>query len=451
MLEENPKAYIVAVDMGYGHQRAVFPLEHIAALPEGWENLPSAIISANTYPGIPESDKRSWKGTRTLYEWISRMRTVPFIGPVLFGAMNYFQRIEPFYPKRDLSKPTLQVKQIYRMIEKGFGKDLIEKLNEKPLPLITSFFITAFFAEEHEYEGDIYCLCTDTDISRAWVPFYPKESRIIYLAPTQRVKDRLLLYGVRPEKVILTGFPLPKELLGGESDLQVLKRTLSRRIVKLDPQKNYEEKYKALVSKYLEEDTDYEGSISLMFAIGGAGAQLDVGINIITSLRSHIESNKIKLNLVAGTSLYVYETFKKKIEELGLLESYKNGSISILYNPEKFEYFREFSALLLETDILWTKPSELSFYAGLGLPIIIAPPLGSQEEFNRAWLYSVEAGIDQEDPRYVSEWLFSWISNGRFAEAAMNGFLNSPKRGVYHIEDLVLRGEKKEIEHIHSL
>lgn len=451
MSTEKSKAYLVAVDMGYGHQRALFPLESVATLPVGWGDLDSSVISANGYPGIPESDKRSWEGSRKIYEWVSRMKSVPFLGRLLFGIMDYFQRIESFYPKRDLSKASIQVREIYKMIEGGFGKHLVEKLNENPLPLLSSFFIPAFFAEEHGYKGEIYCLCTDTDISRAWAPLYPEKSRIVYLAPTNRVKERLELYGIRSEKIILTGFPLPKELLGEEKSLEIAKEVLHRRVLKLDPQKKYEEKFKALIADYIPGNLNVSGPVSLTFAVGGAGAQLDIAVNLIKSLSSSIEENKIKFNLVAGTSSNVYDEFKRVIKEVGLEKAYDGGKINILYNPKKFDYFREFSTLLINTDILWTKPSELSFYAGLGLPILMAEPVGSQEDFNRSWLRVIEAGIDQEDPRYVSEWIFDWISSGCFAEAAMNGFINAPKRGAYHIQDLLMNGEIKEIEKIHAI
>ena len=42
------KAYVVTVDMGYGHQRATHPLRIFAQ---------GEIISANVYKGIPEKDK----------------------------------------------------------------------------------------------------------------------------------------------------------------------------------------------------------------------------------------------------------------------------------------------------------------------------------------------------------------------------------------------------------
>src|SRR3989338_7666933 len=95
------KAYVVTVDMGYGHQRAVHPLKAIAANPPQWKN--GGIITANTYPGIPRSDRAKWEGGRSIYENISRMKRLPIVGDWIFGMMDYLQRIEPFYPRRDLS------------------------------------------------------------------------------------------------------------------------------------------------------------------------------------------------------------------------------------------------------------------------------------------------------------------------------------------------------------
>ncbi len=446
------KVYIVAVDMGYGHQRAVFPLEHIAELPEGW-NLTSPIISANNYPGIPEVDKKKWANTRKIYEWVSKMRSVPYLGTLMFCIMDYFQRVPAFYPNRDLSKPSMQVRQIYKMIKKGLGKDLINILNKNPLPLLTSFFMPAFFAEEHGYKGEIYCLCTDTDISRAWAPLHPEKSHITYLAPNQRVKERLLLYGVREEKIITTGFPLPIEMLGEEDELSALKQITYRRIVKLDPQGIYREKHKALIEENFNEKQNVDSlPINLTFAVGGAGAQAEIGEQILISLKNIIASGKIKLNLVIGTSKVLYNKYSKIIEEKeSLSESFDKGYINIIYNVDKFAYFRDFNKIISETDILWTKPSEMSFYAGLGLPILIAPPLGSQEESNREWLHAIEAGINQEKPEFSNQWLSDWLEDGRFAETAMNGYLNAPKKGTFHIESLLLKGEKEEIENIHTI
>jgi len=445
------KAYIVTVDMGYGHQRAVYPLKDIAACPVGWTD--STIITANNYGGIPKSDRRKWESSRKLYETVSRMKKIPVIGNWIFGIMDYVQRIEPFYPKRDLSSPVMQVKQIYSMIRRGWGKHLIEILNKKPLPLVTSFFATAFFAEEHGYKGDIYCLCTDTDISRAWVPLEPKKTRIRYFAPNKRVKQRLMRYGVAEKQIYVTGFPLPKENIGARTTNKQLKENLGCRISNLDPHGRYQKKYAKTIETYLGArfcKVKDRHPLTITFAVGGAGAQRDIGVTILKSLHEYIDNGKIRLNLVAGSRNDVYRYYEQAVKKLHL-EGQHGGTVNIVFAKKKMDYFAKFNEVLKTTDLLWTKPSELSFYAGLGIPVIMAPTIGSQEDFNRAWLHSIGAGFEQDDPRYTHEWLFDWFESGWLAEAAMEGFLDAPRNGAYHIEDIVLKGKRSEIEDVHLM
>ncbi|PIV64865.1 MAG: hypothetical protein COS09_02615, partial [Candidatus Nealsonbacteria bacterium CG01_land_8_20_14_3_00_12] len=98
---------------------------------------------------------------------------------------------------------------------------------------------------------------------------------------------------------------------------------------------------------------------------------------------------------------------------------------------------KEFNQKLRKTDILWTKPSELSFYAALGLPIIIAPPIGSQEEFNKRWLLKSGFGALEENPSYTDQWLFDWLNRGYLAEAAMEGFIEGEKLGTINIQKII--------------
>lgn len=450
---EIKKAYVLAVDMGYGHQRAVFPFMDIAAVPAEWKLEKPTIICANSYPGIPFRDRMRWEGTRKLYETISRLKSLPLIGTKIFGLMDHFQRIEEFYPKRDLSAPSMQVKQMYKMIGNGFGKHLIETLNKNPLPLITSFFGTAFFAEEHNYKGPIYCLCTDTDISRAWCPLNPQESRIIYLAPNERVQQRLKLYGISKDKIVVTGFPLPKEVTGPRETWSTLKSSVRRRILKLDHKGLYQKKYQKILVSLLGDsyqDLTPSAPLTITFAVGGAGAQMEIGLQILRSLRPQIASKEVRLNLIAGASKKINKRFLEEINSLRLHDCL-NKTVRVIYDPDKLVYFEQFNEILIETDILWTKPSELSFYAGLGLPIIMAPTIGSQEDCNRNWLHLIGAGFEQNDTRYTNEWLFDWLKSGWLAEATLSGFLNAPKNGTYHVEDLVLHGKRTEIEDIHFI
>lgn len=443
------EAWIVTVDMGYGHQRAAYPLRHLS--PSG------KVLVANNYAGIPEKDQKIWRNSRKIYEWISRFKRIPIVGEWIFGLMNYLQRIPDFYPRRDLSKSILQLSSIYSWIRrKKWGQDMITYLNniDSSLPFVTSFFITAFMAEEHGYKGDIYCLCCDADISRAWAPLDPKKSRIKYFAPCRRVYERLQLYGVRKENIILSGFPLPLENIGNKN-LTVLKKDLVKRIERLDPCGNYREKYGQMLKKYfpdisMKAKNGKSAAPTLTFAVGGAGAQREIAYTILKSLRKSILEGKIKLNLVAGSRNDVYIYFKTAIKYLRLTK-YLNKSVNIIYDVDKEDYFAKFNKALRDTDILWTKPSELVFYAALGIPIIMAPSVGSQEVFNRRWLKTIGAGITQGVPKYTNEWLFDWIKSGWLAEAAMSGFLDERQFGTYSIEDALFRGIKEPTKKYHLL
>ncbi|PIV64866.1 MAG: hypothetical protein COS09_02620, partial [Candidatus Nealsonbacteria bacterium CG01_land_8_20_14_3_00_12] len=262
------KVWVISVNMGYGHQRTAYPLRNLT--------FEGKIINANDYQGIPEKDKAFWESMRRYYEALSRFSRIPLIGKATFSIYDEFQKILGFYPKRDLSKPNFALRQIYSLLKKGWGKDLIEKLKENPLPLISTFFTPAFMAEFFNYPGEIFCVVCDADISRTWAPINPGTSKIKYFAPTERVVERLKLYGVRSENIFLTGYPLPLENIGSEK-METLKEDLRHRILNLDPQKKYFEKYKILIEESLgalSEKSDHP--LTIMFSVGGAGAQKEI-------------------------------------------------------------------------------------------------------------------------------------------------------------------------------
>jgi RNA-binding protein YhbY len=451
MPSKNNKAYVVAVDMGYGHRRAVFPLRDIAICPPYLRSRAGRkrgnIIVANDYEKIPAEDKKIWDASRELYEKISRFKHVPIVGEIVWSVFDKFQSIPSFYPRRDLSKPNLQLREIMFLIEKKkWGKDLIDKLNRNPRPLITSFFAIAFMAEHFGYKEDIYCLICDADISRTWVSQNPKKSKIKYFAPCYRVEERLKLYGVPPDNIFLTGFPLPKENLGGPG-LGVLKNDLWHRIYNLDPLKKYTSQYEQSICRHLKvkslpKKTNHP--LTLTFVVGGAGAQREIAMDILESLKAKILDRKIKVILVAGSRKDVYKDFQKMIKQSSISQEFKrNGFVEIIFKENKSEYFKKFNETLRKTDILWTKPSELCFYTALGLPIIMAPAIGSQEEFNKLWLKAIGAGISQEDPKHTDEWLFDWLNSGWLAEAAMQGYFEAFKFGTYNIEKIISHREEE--------
>ncbi|PIV45482.1 MAG: hypothetical protein COS24_02150 [Candidatus Nealsonbacteria bacterium CG02_land_8_20_14_3_00_34_20] len=422
------KAWIVSVNMGYGHQRTAYPLKDLAFL--------GKVINANDYLGIPEKDRKIWKGVQKSYEFISRLKRVPLLGNLAFSIFDAFQKILTFYPERDLSQPNFTLKQIYSALKNGWGEDLVERLESNPLPLISTFFTPAFMAEFFNYPGPVFLVVCDADIARTWAPLNPKISKIKYFAPTQRVVKRLELYGVKKENIILSGYPLPQENISANlqaGGLEILKKDLKYRLLNLDPQKKYFEKYKILIEKHLgilPKSSDHP--LTIMFAVGGAGAQKEIGVKILKSLSRKIKARQVKVILAAGTKEKVKEYFKKNIEKLGL-----NESIEILFEKNIESYFQKFNQALRKTDILWTKPSELSFYSALGLPIIIAPQIGSQEEFNKRWLLRSGFGIFQENPNYTDQWLFDWLEQGYLAEAAMQAFIEGEKLGTFNIQKTI--------------
>lgn len=425
------KAWVVAADMGYGHLRAAFALRDIA--------FQHGVTNANDYPGIPRGDKAIWEQTRRIYEFISRFKKIPVLGDLVFSLMDKAQDIQEFYPKRrPLERPGFQLRTIWQLMEKkAWGKHLMRKLNRRPFPMICTFPVPAFMAEHWGYEGDIFVVVTDSDANRAWLPLSPKETKIQYFAPTKRVAERLAQYGAKEGSVFLTGFPLPSEFGGREGAMRT-KEDLRERLSRLDPKKRYLARYADVARRYLGRVPEPSGRpVRITFALGGAGAQQGLGRDIIKNLAGLVRARKIELCMVAATHEEASRAFESAAKEQGLFKGF-----SVMFEKDKEAYFKRFSQVLSRTDILWTKPSELSFYAALGIPILIAPPIGSQEGENQRWLLQTGAGISQEDVRYASEWIVDYLNQGLFAEAAMEGYVEMERRGAENIAEII-QGKKK--------
>ena len=418
------RSWVVTVDMGLGHQRAVQPFYRIAE--EGILGI-----------GLDPAEAKLWRNLLRGYEFVSRVRKVPIVGRSLFDILDAFQNIPPFYPIRNMANPSYQVRLIKRLIEKGMGASIVEKIKTKPLPLLTSYPVPAIAADKAGHPL-IYCIVCDAEISRAWVPADPSDSRIVYLAPCGRAVMRLRSYGVPDERIFLTGFPFPAEVTGGP-DLGLLKSDIGRRLQALDPENRFWPLHERNVGHFLGKSNcrpREKKPLSVTFAVGGAGAQTDIAATLVESLRDLILQNKIILNLVAGVRPEVAELLNKVTGELLPDSPY----VKVLYRESKPDYFRAFAELMRTTDVLWTKPSELSFYAGLGIPIIIAPTIGSQEVYNKRWLMEIQAGIPQEDPRYAHQWLMDLLRAGRLAEAAWDGFLKARKYGTFKVLEVLETG-----------
>jgi hypothetical protein len=428
MIEIKNKAWVVSADMGYGHQRAVYPLKNIAE---------DGIITVGSSEAISKAEQKLWKRLLNAYEFFSRAKGVPVVGPPFFSMLDSMMRIPSFYPMRNLSSTTFQVNLLESLIEKGLCKGMLEKTSTKNIPLITSFYAAAIAADKKGF-NKVYCIICDADINRVWVAKDPWESRVEYFAPCGKAAQRLRAYGIPDERIHLTGFPLPLELLG-DSNLSVLKKDLAQRLFYLDPKGKFWARHGRNVEYFLGKENCVfrnERKLTITYAVGGAGAQKEIGKEIAQSLKEKLWSGEIRLILVAGIRKEVNEYFdsvKKDIDPGG-------ESIKIIFSESLHEYFTLFNNVLHETDILWTKPSELSFYCALGIPIIMSPIIGSQEKFNRKWLREIQAAMKQEKPDYTDQWLYDLLNRGTLAESAWDGFLKARKLGTFKIKQVLEKG-----------
>ncbi len=429
---ENIKAWVVSVEMGYGHHRAAYALEKFSD---------RGILNADRGSFVSEKEKKLWKKSLSAYNFISRVKSIPVIGKPVFGLMDRLLHIPSFYPMRDLSQKTFQVSLLISSIKKGLCQGVLQEIQSEQIPMITSFYAPAI-AADIQGNHQVFCIICDADINRVWVSPDPYESRIKYFAPCGKAAKRLEAYGVSKDKIFITGFPLPEELIGGK-DLEFVKNDLGQRLRFLDPGGKFMSMHGVSVQHFLgEEKCIFKGRrpLTITYAVGGAGAQKEIAEKIIKSLKDKIKNKEIRINLIAGVRKEIFDYFsilKNKYDENG-------NNINICYSSEIKEYFNQFNNILRDTDILWTKPSELSFFCGLGIPIIMSPAIGSQEKFNRRWLREIGAGIKQMNPEYTDQWLFDYLSEGRLAEAAWSGFLKARKLGIYKIAEVLSTGKMEE-------
>jgi hypothetical protein len=424
------QAWVVAVDMGYGHQRAAYPFRDIAF--EG-------IITANTGAMVDPAERKRWLMLQGLYEGVSRVRKVPVVGPWLWRTYDRFQAISPHYPFRDLSKPTFGSMRLDRLLGQGFGSSVVKHTGKREdLPLLTTFFAIAL-AADFQGRKDVFCVVTDSDINRIWVAKEPARSRIHYLAPTPLNRQRLLAYGVPAERIHVTGFPLPQE------NVVTAAEDLRRRLVVLDARGAFRRGYGRMIDAELGPPPAVGAMpMSITYAVGGAGAQAEVARDILQGLSGALRAGRMRLNLVAGVRAEVEQYFRRIIGDLGL-GAELGQSIHLLLADTKDEYFAKFNHLLHETDVLWTKPSELCFYPALGIPLVMSAPLGAHEERNLEAVLRAGAGQRQEDPRAAAEWLTDWANNGLLALNAFQGYFHVPRMGTENIKRLLFAPDRSQV------
>jgi hypothetical protein len=426
-IDPQPRPVIASVEMGYGHMRAA----HALATEVGTE-----ILHVDRPPLVAPEELRLWRASRRAYEITSRASQLPVVGAPLKSLLDSLTDIPHLHPQRDLSAPNFQVRSLQRLIEKGLGRGLAELLRSTSAPVIATFFAPALCADHCGCER-VYCVVTDVDINRTWVPLHPQRTKIVYLTPSYRAVHRLRAYGIPREQIDFTGFPLPGELTGGP-DLTILRRNLAGRLVRLDRKGVFRDQARGEIHHFLGElPADQEGRPPLLtYTVGGAGAQADLARPLLKGVRRLIEEGRLRLCLAAGVRAEVAARFREWVREAGLEDRLGNG-VDVFLAGSLGEYFPRFNEILAGTDVLWTKPSEMTFFSALGLPLVLSTPVGVHERYNRRWAIENGPGLKQRDPLHAEYWMREWLNEGTLAAAAWYGFLRMPKFGLYQILERV--------------
>lgn len=440
-LEPKVRPAVASVTMGYGHLRAAYPIA---------EHLGVEVLAVDEPPIAEPKEVRLWTLVRRMHEVLSK--PMPFLGPLdrpARGLMDAVTMIPPLHEPRDHRAPTWSVRLLDRMIGRGLGLGMVEHLRQLGAPLITTFYACALIAERAGIE-DITCVVTDADCNRVWAPLDPTRTRIHYAAPTRRVVRRLRSFGVPEGNITLTGFPLPP-MLTEPSDTTSAEQRLAERISRLDPNGVFRDLHGHELARLVQDRAPStegararsRGPVHLMFAVGGAGAQSELVDEFLPSLAPLILEGRLRLQLVAGTRPEVLRAFSDAVARNGL-ERVLDHDITLIHGRDFKSYYETFNRALLRTDVLWTKPSELSFYPALGLACMLSRPLGAHERYNRRWLREQGVGLKHRRLDYARGWFEEWLEDGTLAGAAWSGFVRLPKHGTERIVQLVLeRAERR--------
>ena len=175
-----------------------------------------------------------------------------------------------------------------------------------------------------------------------------------------------------------------------------------------------------------------DGPPRVAFAVGGAGAQAELADRFLPSLAPVLRAGQLHLRLIAGVRREVADRFRRAVDDAGLTPLL-GTAVEILHAPDLPTYFRAFNAAIADTDALWTKPSELAFFAALGIGLVLSPPVGEHERLNARWAMEHGAALRQHQPEGAAHWLADWLADGTLAQAAWSGFRSLPKQGLYEI------------------
>ncbi len=400
MSEKNEiSQYIVTTAlMGFGHLRAA---HNIAS----FGHATVARVDREPYVGLV--DKIVWDGAQNTHTHASR--EVDGKNKLLYNWFEGMMKI----PEGD-SSPSMAASRFVRAIGKlGVGRKFFTSLDSRYPTLVHTFYLPAMLSVYRKYPGRDFLLLCDTDFHRVWVPVDPKAGNLKYMVPISKSADRLISYGVRPDEIYTTGFPLPAAYTGTK-DLSTLITAFNARRNRLRRDSNV--------------------PFTLMFPFSGAGAYFNLLAELVKSMTGSFIEGSLRLIVFCGDNERAFTGTKNLFISCNLEDS---EYTEIIFDKDIFSSFDRFNEALKSTDLIITKPSELVFYAALGIPMAFLPPIGSHEARNREYLIENGCAVDLPDISEFSRWLDENRKNEKLLSLAEEGYRSLPRMGASQIHELV--------------
>lgn len=186
--------------------------------------------------------------------------------------------------------------------------------------------------------------------------------------------------------------------------------------------------------------------LRLLLSIGGAGSQFNLFKGIIEILLPFIKENKVTLFINVGDHLNVLNKLKaeipylkdnsidiennfKKLEELCNKDVFNTG-IYTFYHQNIYEAVYSTNILMRVSDLLLTKPSELSFYP---IPKLFIPHVGGHEKWGA--IHSAEIGdgtYECNNLNEIKQFLELFINNPKTLINMNQHILDNNKIGIYN-------------------
>lgn len=394
------------------------------------------VIRADAYKGVSRKDRALWKHLREQPSLIASLGRIPLIGNKARRlAERLVYHLPSRYPHRKQTAWTRRLVEFYYLLQnQGLGRDLINRLAEHPRPLITSSPVIAFSAEVHHYPKPIYLVCHSADPSRVWAPLEPARTRIRWIVPTQMAEERLRAYGVPATHILHFGFPLPHWSVSSKK----LHADVDARITRLDPERIFHPHKKQART---------ERPLSLAI-IADSGWRTHDLLRLLEGASKAIRNGTLILHLFLGTDMKRAASMQSMARNR-LLHRYIGSSIMIHAHADEAIVFRSFTSLMPSIDVLWTAPNSWVFYAGLGIPLIVQPPVGEHEEAQYAWVRGIQAGLPPLELETLSEWILDWKRSGGLARLAWNGYGSAASMGYERLLH-TLEGKRPDEEPLHG-